>query len=291
MSEAERTISGALKWGTRILTEGGIETPRVDAGLLLRKALEIDHVQVFLNPDRPLTQPEVAIYEALVNKRAKGEPIQYVLGSWEFWSLDLKMGSEVLIPRPETELLVEETLGIFGNEKDRPLRFMEVGTGSGAIAIALAKELENCWILAEDISWRAILVAKENARIQGVSDNIRFLVGNLFPPLREGESRFDLIISNPPYIPRSRIGTLPREIAEFEPRVALDGGSDGLRLFRKIVTGSGSFLKDGGWLMLELGEGQGGAVAEMIRRTGFFASPRIRKDHSGMERVIRARKG
>ncbi len=257
----------------------------------MRKALEIDQVQVYLCSDRILTQRQFTSYRSLINKKIKGEPVQYILGSWEFWSLDLRVTPEVLIPRPETELLVEETLKIFKAERNLSLRFMEVGTGSGAIAIALAKELQECFILAEDISWRAILVAKENARIQGVSDNIRFLVGDLFPPLREGKPLFDLILSNPPYVPSSQIGTLPREIAEFEPRIALDGGLDGLEPLRGIVKGSGSFLKDGGWLMLEFGDGQGEAVEEMIRNTGYFARPCIIKDHSGGDRVIRARRG
>ncbi len=291
MSAIEPTISGALDWGARLLREKGIESPRLNAELLLRKVLEIDQVQVYLYSDRILTQRQFTSYRSLINKRIKGEPVQYILGSREFWSLDLKITPEVLIPRPETELLVEETLKIFRDDTTLSLRFMEVGTGSGAIAIALAKELQGCFILAEDISWRALLVAKENARIQRVSENIRFLVGDLFPPLKEGRSLFDLIVSNPPYVPSSQIGILPREIAEFEPRIALDGGLDGLEFFRRIVTGSGTFLKDGGWLMMEFGEGQGEAVAEMIRNAGYFTPPNIIKDHSGVDRVIRARKG
>ncbi|NIS61788.1 MAG: peptide chain release factor N(5)-glutamine methyltransferase [Proteobacteria bacterium] len=280
-----------MDWGARLLREKGIESPRLNAELLLRKVLEIDQVQVYLYSDRILTQRQFTSYRSLINKRIKGEPVQYILGSREFWSLDLKITPEVLIPRPETELLVEETLKIFRDDTTLSLRFMEVGTGSGAIAIALAKELQGCFILAEDISWRALLVAKENARIQRVSENIRFLVGDLFPPLKEGRSLFDLIVSNPPYVPSSQIGILPREIAEFEPRIALDGGLDGLEFFRRIVTGSGTFLKDGGWLMMEFGEGQGEAVAEMIRNAGYFTPPNIIKDHSGVDRVIRARKG
>ena len=271
--------------------ESGIESPRVNAELLLRKALKIDQAEVYLYPDRVLTQPQFASYESLINRRIRGEPVQYILGRREFWSLDLRVSPEVLIPRPETELLVEETLKIFKDERNLALRFMEVGTGSGAIAIALAKELKRCCILAVDISWRAILLAGENARKQGVSGNIRFLAGDLFSPLKEGKTQFDLILSNPPYIPSSTIGTLVREIAEFEPRIALDGGPDGLEFFRRMVMGAGSFLKDGGWLMLELGKGQGEAVAEMIRNTGFFEAPCIIKDHSGVDRVIRARNG
>jgi release factor glutamine methyltransferase len=291
MLEVEPTISEALGWGARLLSDKSVQSPRLDAELLLRKALEIDQIQVYLYSDRILSQPQVTFYTSLINKRIKGEPIQYILGSREFWSLDLRVTPEVLIPRPETELLVEETLKIFRAERNLTLRFMEVGTGSGAIAIALAKELQGCFILAEDISWRAILIAKENARVQGVSDNIRFLVGDLFPPLKEGRPLFDLIVSNPPYIPSSKIRTLAREIAEFEPRIALDGGPDGLELLRRIVLESVSFLRDGGWLMLETGEGQGEAVAEMIRNTGFFAAPSLIKDHSGVDRIIRARKG
>lgn len=291
MSEGERNISGALSWGSHLLREGRIESPRLIAELLLRKALKIDQVEVYLYPDRELTQPQFASYKSLINRRIRGEPTQYILGSREFWSLDLRVTPEVLIPRPETELLVEETLKIFKEGRDLDLRFMEVGTGSGAIAIALAKELKRCCILAEDVSWRAILLAKENARSYGVSGNIHFVVGDLFSPLKEGRSSFDLILSNPPYIPTATIDTLLREIAEFEPRIALDGGPDGLGFFRRIVMGAGSFLKDGGWLMLELGGEQGEAVAEMIRDTGFFESPCIIKDHSGVDRVIWARNG
>ncbi len=289
MSEVEPTILWALSWGSRQLTERGVESPRVNAELLLRKALKIDQVDLYLYPDRALTQHQIASYKSLINRRMKGEPIQYILGRREFWSLELRVTPEVLIPRPETELLVEEALKIFKDERGLVLRFMEVGTGSGAIAIALAKELKRCCILAEDISWRAILLAKENARNHGVSGNIRFLVGDLYSPLKEGKPQFDLILSNPPYIPSSTIGTLAKEIVEFEPRIALDGGPDGLKFFREIVVGAGSFLKDGGWLMLEIGEGQGEAVDEMIRNTLFFESPCIIKDHAGVDRVIRAR--
>jgi len=290
MSEAERTISEALKWGTRLFQEKGIESPRVNAELLLRKAVEMDRVELYLHSNRALTKPQFASYKSLIDKRVRGEPTQYILGRREFWSLDLKVTHEVFIPRPETELLVEEAVRIFNDERNLPLQCMEVGTGNGAIAIALAKELKRCSVVAGDISWEAIHLAKENARIHGVSGRIRFLVGDIFSALKEGKPRFDLILSNPPYIASSRIGTLPREIAEFEPRIALDGGPDGLEPLRKIVVGTELFLKDGGWLMLEVGEEQGGAVAEMIRNTGFFEPSRIIKDHSGLDRVIRARK-
>ena len=289
MSEVEWTISGALKWGSRLLGEKGIESSRLDAELLLREALKIDDIELYLSSHRPLTRHQFAYYKCLLNKRIRGEPTQYILGRREFWSLDLKVTPEVFIPRPETERLVEEVLKIFGGEKGMALRFMEVGTGSGAIAIAMAKELKRCTIVAEDISWEAILLARENARIHGVSGRIRFLVGNLFSALKEGESRLDLVLSNPPYIPSSKIERLPREIAEFEPRVALDGGADGLAFFRRIVMGAPSFLRDGGWLMLELGEEQSGAVAEMIRDTGSFEPPCIIEDDSGSDRGIRAR--
>jgi release factor glutamine methyltransferase len=291
MSEVEQTISRALKWGSRLLREKGIESPRLDAELLLREALKIDGAELYLHFHLPLTPPQFAHYKSLLNKRIRGEPTQHILGRREFWSLDLKVTPEVFIPRPETELLVEEVLKIFGDERSLALRFMDVGTGSGAIAIALAKELKGCSILAEDISWRAILLARENASIHGVSGRIRFLVGNLFSALKEGESRFDLIFSNPPYIPSAKIETLPKEIAEFEPRVALDGGPDGLAFFRNIVRGARSFLKDGGWVVLEVGEEQARAVAEMIRNTGSFESPCIIGDHSGVDRIVRARKG
>jgi release factor glutamine methyltransferase len=290
MLEVERTISGALKWGTRHLQEKGIENPWVNAELLLRKTLDIGRVELYLHSNQPLTKSQFASYKSLIDKRARGEPTQYILGRREFWSLDLKVARGVFIPRPETELLVEEAVRIFRDERPNSLQCMEVGTGSGAIAIALAKELKRCSVVAGDVSWEAVHLARENARIHGVSGRISFLVGDAFSALKGGKRLFDLIISNPPYIARSRIETLSREIAEFEPRIALDGGPDGLESLRKIVVGTGLFLKDGGWLMLEVGEEQGEAVAEMIRNTSFFELPRIIKDHSGLDRVIRARK-
>ncbi len=291
MSEGERTISGALQWGTRLLQDKGIEDPRVNAELLLRRALEMDRGELYLYFNRALTKVQLAHYKSFIGRRVRGEPSQYILGRREFWSLDLRVTHEVFIPRPETELLIEEAVNIFGDERNLSLQCMEVGTGCGAIAIALAKELKRCSILAGDISWEAILLAKENARVHGVSSRIRFLVGDIFSALKEGRPRFDLIVSNPPYIPSSRIGTLPREIAKFEPRIALDGGPDGLQFHRKIVAGSRLFLNDGGWLMLEVGEEQGGAVAEMVRKSGYFEPPRIVRDYSGLDRVICARKG
>jgi release factor glutamine methyltransferase len=290
MLETERTISGALKWGTRHLQEKGIESPWVNAELLLRKTLDMGPVELYLHSNRALTKSQFASYKSLIGKRARGEPTQYILGRREFWSLDLKVAHGVFIPRPETELLVEEAVRIFRDERLHALQCMEVGTGSGAIAIALAKELKRCSVVAGDVSWEAVHLARENARIHGVSGRIRFLVGDAFSAIKGGKRRFDLIISNPPYIASSRIETLSREIAEFEPRIALDGGPDGLEPLRKIVVGTELFLKDGGWLMLEVGEEQGGAVAEMIRNTGFFEPPLIIKDHSGLDRVIRARK-
>jgi len=291
MSGVQRNILDALNWGTRILRERGVESPRVDAALLLRKALNINQVDIFLKSNQMLTQNELTSYEYLIKRRLGGEPVHYVLGKREFWSMDLRVTPGVLIPRPETELLVEQTLKTFGDRRSDTLRFMEVGTGSGAIAIALAKELEGCFIVAEDISPAAILVAEENAKAQGVSSTIRFVVGDLFSAFKEEKSQFDLIISNPPYIPSSQIGTLPGEIGEFEPKIALDGGPDGLGMMRNIVGRAASLLKDGGWLMLELGEGQGEVVEDMIRKTGFYTSSRITRDYSGTDRVIRARKG
>lgn len=280
-----------MNWGTRILGERGVESPRVDAELLLRKTLNINQVEVFLKSKQVLTQRELISYEYLIQRRLRGEPIHYVLGKREFWSIGLRVVPGVLIPRAETELLVEEALRVFWDRRGSPLRLMEVGTGSGAIAIALAKELDGCFIVAEDISTAAIFVAGENAKGQGVLNAIRFVVGDLFEPLKEEKSRFDLIISNPPYIPSSQMEMLPREIGEFEPRIALDGGPDGLEVIGNIVVRAGPFLKDGGWLMLELGEGQGEVVADMIRKTGFFTSPRIIQDYSGVDRAIRARRG
>ncbi len=236
---------------------------------------------------------EKEVFERLIKRRISGEPLQYILGHQEFWSIDFKVDPRVLIPRPETELLVEQTLSILSETPfKRPPFVLEIGTGSGAVAISLAKEVRDIFLVATDISRDALMLAKENAKSSGVLHQIQFVHGNLFDPfrlLREREP-FDLILSNPPYITCSEIEGLAREVRDYEPIIALNGGEDGLDFYRSIISQAPFYLKKGGWLLLEVGQDQGEKVSELIEKRGDFLAPQRLKDFSDIERVVKAQR-
>ena len=231
--------------------------------------------------------------ERLIQRRISGEPLQYILGHQEFWSIDFKVDPRVLIPRPETELLVEQSLLILSkNSFKRIPSVLEIGTGSGAIAIALAKEVTNIFLVATDISREALRLAKENARSAGLGHQIKFVNGDLFSSLRSSkeEGTFDMILSNPPYIHRLELQTLAREVKEYEPMIALDGGEDGLEFYRRMIPEAPFYLREGGWLLLEVGQGQGSLVSKWMEEEGDFLKPECILDLSGIERVVKAQK-
>ena len=223
----------------------------------------------------------------MIARRIKGEPVSYIIGIKEFWSLLFKVNSAVMIPRPETETLVEAALEIFSPGSSSSV--LEIGTGSGAISIALANECPQASIIASDISFEALTVARENAFFHGAGP-IQFIKGNLYEPLKEGGTIFGLIISNPPYIPTDEIPQLPSGIRDYEPYIAFDGGTDGLTFYRAIVQKAPNFLKPGGYLLLEVGKGQSHDVAKIMVGTNKFSSPEIIKDLSGIERVVKTRR-
>ena len=262
-------------------------TPRLDAEVLLAQVLKTDRTDLFLSYANIVTKEEQETFQSLISRRIKGEPVSYIIGKKEFWSLSFKVTPAVMIPRPETETLVEEALKIF-SPRSSPLIF-EIGTGSGAISIALAIELPQASIIASDISSEALIVAKKNASSHGV-DSIQFIEGSLFEPLKKKNELFDLIISNPPYIPTDVIPHLPPGIRDYEPLIAFDGGADGLALYRKIIREAHHHLKPGGYLLLEVGKGQYQEVSEIISETKNFSSPKIINDLSGIERVVKSYK-
>lgn len=229
----------------------------------------------------------------LIQRRISGEPLQYILEHQEFWSIDLKVDPRVLIPRPETELLVEQSLLILSESTSKRKPFiLEIGTGSGAIAIAMAKERKDIFLVATDLSREAILLAKENARSAGVQNQVEFVNGDLFEPfcVLEKKGLFDLILSNPPYIHRHEIQTLAKEVKDYEPMMALDGGEDGLEFYRRFISRVPFYLRPGGWLLLEVGQGQSPRVTEMMEETGHFFHPESVPDLSGIERVVKAQR-
>ncbi|MEW6616460.1 MAG: peptide chain release factor N(5)-glutamine methyltransferase [Thermodesulfobacteriota bacterium] len=292
MNDKTWTVLRLLNWTAQYFNENGIENPRLDAEVLLAHSLGTNRLSLYLNYDKPVHKGELREYKKLIKRRIRREPLQYITGYQEFWSLNLKVARGVLIPRPETEILVEEALRTFPQDKssDKTINILELGTGSGAIAIALAKELRKGSIVATDISDIAIKTASENARFHGVEEYITFLQGSLFKPVRERAGAFNLVISNPPYIPIEDFKDLQPEVRGFEPRITLNGGKEGLRFYRQILSQAGRYLARDGWLMLELGKGQAEKVTRLIELTGEFNPASIVKDFSGIERVVKAQK-
>ncbi len=270
---------------TRDLTACGSPSPRLDAEVLLMRFLKSDRLRILTHPERELTEGEAAGFARWVERRRRGEPVAYIVGEKEFWSLTFQVNPAVLIPRPETECLIEEVLGRYGREAN--LRVIDIGTGSGAIGIALAREMPAVRVVATDISPEALEVARNNAVAHGVADRMEFLQGDLFA---SSSGTFDLIVSNPPYIPDDLYPRLPEGIREFEPRLALIAGPDGTVFHREIIRGGAHRLKAGGRIFLEIGEGQKELVEALFREEGIYDTIHFRKDYGGIERVAAARR-
>ena len=287
------TVFGLLNWSTNTLKDHEVENPRLNAELLLARSLNLSTEGLYAHLHDQVKEREQRELEKLIQRRISGEPLQYILGHQEFWSIDFKVDRRVLIPRPETELLVEQSLSILSKTSfKRILSVLEIGTGSGAIAIALAKEMKNIFLVATDISKDALAIAMENAKSEGVQSQIEFVNGDLFGPFRPSRERkcFDLILSNPPYIIRPEIGSLAKEVRDYEPIVALDGGEDGLEFYRRLISQAPFYLREGGWLLLEIGQGQRLLVFELIEGGGNFLKPDCIPDLSGIERVVKVQR-
>jgi release factor glutamine methyltransferase len=271
------TLLKVLNWTKGYLAEKGVENARLEAEWLLCEALALDRVGLYLNFDKPLTDAELGTFRAMVGRRAKREPLQYILGSQEFHGLDFVVTPDVLIPRHDTEVLVDEAL-----KRARPdAAILDIGLGSGCIAISLATALPGASVCGVEQSPGALAIARDNAARLGAS--LETVGGSLFEPLQG--RRFDLIVSNPPYIPTRDLDTLEPEVREHEPLGALDGGADGLAFYRAIIPSSRDHLTPGGWLLVEIGINQGPAVKELFAAHGFaaiFSAP----DPAGIERVV-----
>lgn len=285
-----------IQWTTEYLDGKGIEKPRLDSEVLLAHLLKLDRVGLYLNFDKPLSKDELSSFREMVKRRGSREPLQYITKRQEFWSLSFKVTPDVLIPRPETEILVEEALKAVRREisdVNRPLKILDLCTGSGCIAISIAHELKDSVIYAADASEAALAIAKENAETNGVLDRIIFLHGDLYEALVSHSScpmSYDLIVSNPPYVKSSDIPNIQPEVRNFEPRIALDGGNEGLDFYRKIVAEASNYLALHGYICVEVGEGQADAVSTMMADTGELDYISKIKDLAGIERVVKARK-
>jgi release factor glutamine methyltransferase len=283
------TILALIRWADERFHKEGMATPRLDAEVLLAETLGLDRVGLYTHFDQPLQPVELARFKQFLLRRLRREPVAYILGRREFWSHPLRVTPDVLIPRPETETLVAETLNALEPAEGRDLRLLEIGTGSGAISIALAKELPTAKVVATDVSPKALAVAEENALQSGVRERIQFMQGDLFCPVRKGEA-FDLIVTNPPYIPRREFPSLMPEVRDYEPRVALDGGEDGLDFFRRALPAVGEYLHPGSWFLAEMGSGQDQEILAIAEKNPELHSFGFAKDLSGINRVFKARK-
>jgi release factor glutamine methyltransferase len=280
-----QTIRCVLVGATQRLKAAGIDSARVDAEVLMCHALRVEKSQLYVSLDEPLELSARHRFGDLLVRRLHREPIAYITGCQEFWSLDFLVTPDVLIPRPETERLVEISLECAGAfDGDLPLRILDIGTGSGALAVTLAKELPRAQVLATDVSPAALEIARHNAARHQAADRIQFRASNLFDSIRERE--FHLIVSNPPYVGRGEFAALTPEVSHREPRTALDGGLDGLDQYRGIVAEGFRHLLPGGALIMELGAAMARAVGELLSGAGNYTTPVVYQDYARKDRVI-----
>jgi release factor glutamine methyltransferase len=286
-SDHPLTVLSLLNQTAERLASRCPETPRLDAEVLLAHVLATDKVGLYLSFHNPVSSEAQSQLQALVQRRLKGEPVSYLIGRKEFWSLLFKVGPAVMVPRPQTETLVEEALKLFPSHSSPVV--LDIGTGSGALAIALATELPHATLIATDICAETLAMARKNAASNRIM-TITFLQGDLFAPVEGSGAAFDLIVSNPPYIAHDAIAALPAGIRDYEPHVALDGGPDGLACYRRIVAEAPRYLKPGGWLLLEVGEGQSQPLIKLISQNTMFGAPETAHDLLHIERVVKAQR-
>lgn len=282
------TISGLIKWTSDYFESRGIDSPRMTAELLLSHSLSLSRLDLYLQHDKPLLPEELSHYKSLIKRRADREPVAYITGMKGFWSLDLAVSENVLVPRPDTECLVETALDIIKKENG-PLLIADLGTGSGAIILSLAVEMPGNRYVAVDLSPDAIRMAKRNAKTNCPDADVFFLAGDWLSPFSD-KAVFDMIVSNPPYIPTEDIPGLAPEITRYEPLLALDGDRDGLKCIRHIIDVAHRYLKPGGWLMIETGFDQKESVVEIARSSGFYSQVEYVKDFAGNNRVVKMKK-
>lgn len=284
------TIAEAITEGARRLRFGGVSEERRAAGLLLGHLLGADRVYILTRADEQIDCSQYEIYLTLIDRRARGEPLQYLTGHQEFFGLDFKVTTDVLIPRPETEFLVERVIELARKCESAPL-IVDVGTGSGCIAVSIAVNTADARVIAIDISSAALGVAKENAQIHKAEGRIEFLEGDLLSPLasRRLEEKIDIIASNPPYVPVETRDSLQREVRDWEPDVALYGGRSGLNFYRRLLAESLVYLKPGGFLVCEIGYSQLEQIREMVDAK-LWDLTEVTRDLQDIPRVMSFRK-
>lgn len=278
-----------IEWSKGYLASKGFENARLEAELLLGHVLSLSRIELYIDFSRQLKREELTRYKSALRRRLAGEPVQYVTGTAAFMFSEYEVTPAVLIPRPETEALVEVAIDIvrrLADDRGRDLLVVDLGTGSGVIATSIALKIGEARVLATDTSGEALELAARNAERAGVRSRITFLEGSLMRPLEDAglEGKVDAIISNPPYVLSGEIESLPHEVRDFEPRAALDGGPDGLDCIRAIAQDGTGFLTDGGALILEVGDGQAGVVRGLLAPA--LAGIEVFPDYAGRDRIV-----
>ncbi len=287
MSSETWTVKKLLEWTQKFLREKEIDSPRADAEILLAHVLKCKRIDLYVRSEEEPDETLRTTYKGLIKRRVEGCPVAYLVGQKDFFLLTFEVTPAVLIPRPETEDLVVETL-LLMKEHSSP-RILDIGTGSGCIAISIAHQNKFAQVTAIDVSEEALTVAIRNAARNSLAERIRFLESDLFAAIAEGEC-FDVVVSNPPYIAEPEFAGLSVDVREHEPKLALDGGPDGLRIYRRLIADAPRFLKPGGTLLLEIGWKQEAQVRELLEGQGSFESIQTFKDNAGHPRVIKAKR-
>lgn len=280
----EWTVREVLNWTRGYFEEAGIIQPRLEAEILLAHALEVERLQLYLSPDKPLTVDERTKFRTFIQKRRSGTPLQHLIGEVTFFGLRFKVRRDALIPRGETEELLDRTLRLVPRDQD--VRCLDLGTGSGVLAVSIARYLPRAAVVAVDISPEALELARENATLNGVADRVTLVESDWFAGV---DGAFDLIVSNPPYVESGAIAGLAAEVRDHEPHVALDGGPDGIDQIRNVIAGAVAHLAPGGRLLLEIGHGQGERVRALLVAAGLDGAA-IESDIAGLERFALARR-
>ncbi len=284
MTSKTWTVLNLLETTSRYLTEKGMSSPRLDAELLMGRVLNMSRVQLYCAFDKPLSNIEIDAYRSFVKRRAKGEPVAYLLGEKEFYSLPFYVDRSVLIPRPETEHLVDRALEILAAKPESHV--IDLGTGSGAIAIAVAAHCPAVDIAATDISPDSLFVALKNAEKQALDTRIRFVQGDLFA---SEKGPFDLVLSNPPYIDKNDCARLMPDVLDFEPPDALFAPESGLGVIRRIIEEAPERCADGATMLMEIGYDQADRVLSIVENTARYKSASLIKDYSGKRRILELR--
>ena len=281
--QVEHSIAESISEAARMLRHSGVSEARREASSLLEHVMERDRTFMITHADDLVTTEQLESFRGIVMRRASGEPLQYITGHQAFFGLDFEVAPAVLIPRPETELLVEAALTMLPINEET--RICDVGTGSGCITVSLLHERPRAHAVSIDISPTALEVAERNANRHGVTERVRFVASDVFSALKPHQTRFDMVVSNPPYVAGSQLAGLQREVRDHEPRGALTPGADGLLIIRRLLFESGAFLKPGGHLLIEIGFNQGAEVEQLVN-TNIWHLLDIRPDLQGIPRLV-----